>query len=329
MAAFRRIRWPESAEYAHVVFTIPEDLNSLALGNKRQVFDCLFAAAARTLRTIARDEKHLGADIGFTAVLHTWGQNILFHPHLHCVATGGGLSGDGTRWIKGRDRFFLPVKVLARLFRGKLTAALEAARASGKLRFGGTTADLADDAAWRRFRDGLYRKDWVVYAKPPFGGPEQVFSYLGRYTHRVAVSNHRITGFDNDHVSFTFKDYAEGGQRKTMTLSVIEFLRRFLLHVLPRGFTRIRHFGLLAGRNVAGKLERSRRLLALDNPPVPPPVDHAEPKKTWPERLLQRTGIDVMACPCCGGRLSRTRGIPPSSRPLLATDTNHPFPDSS
>lgn len=312
--------------YFHVVFTIPEELNPLALGNKRLVFDCLFAAAAQTLATIAQDEKHLGAQIGFTAVLHTWGQNVLFHPHLHCVVTGGGLSPNGEHWVNGPERFFLPVRVLAKLFRGKLLAALEAARTAGRLRFGGSTTDLTEDVVWKRFRDGLYRKDWIVYAKPPFGGPEQVFSYLGRYTHRVAISNHRIVGFDSGRVAFTFKDYADGGQRKVMTVSSLEFLRRFLLHVLPRGFTRIRHFGLFAGRNVSTKLERSRHLL---NAPASSSIAGAEPRKSWSERLLQRTGIDVMACPYCGGRLRRARQIFPSSHWLLSTGTNRISLDSS
>ena len=312
-----------------MVFTLPEELNPLVLGNKRLLFNCLFAAAARTLLEIARDESHLGAQIGFTAVLHTWGQNILFHPHLHCVVTGGGLSPDGRSWVKGRERFFLPVQVLARVFRGKLLAALEESRHAGRLRFGDSTADLAQDAAWRHFRDDLYHKEWIVYAKPPFGGPERVFSYLGRYTHRVAISNHRIIAFDNGRVSFTFKDYAHEGRHKTMTLTALEFLRRFLLHVLPRGFIRIRHFGLLAGRNVSGKLERSRQLLAGSNSPASLPVDRTQPKTPWADRLLQRTGIDVMACPGCGGRLSRTLSIPAAAWPLRPTGTARPFLDSS
>lgn len=315
--------------YFHVVFTIPDDLNALALGNKRLVFDCLFNAAAQTLKTIAKDEKHLGADIGFTAVLHTWGQNILFHPHLHCVVTGGGLSSDGTRWVKGRQRFFLPVRVLASLFRGKLLAALETARTTGKLHFGGSTAELAHDVAWNQFRDRLYRKDWVVYAKPPFGGPGQVFAYLGRYTHRVAISNHRITNFDNGLVSFAFKDYADGCHRKTMTVGALEFLRRFLLHVLPQGFTRIRHFGLLAGRNVTTKLEHSRKLLSPAGAPTLLSADDPQLKRPWSELLLQRTGIDVMACPNCAGRFSRTFEIAPSSRWIHATGTDPPFTDTS
>lgn len=296
--------------YFHVVFTIPEELNALALGNKRLLFDLLFAAAADTLKTIAGDQKHLGAEIGFTAVLHTWGQAVLFHPHLHCVVTGGGLSSDGTRWVAGRENFFLPVKVLSKLFRGKLLDALQRARTRGQLRFGGSTAELADDRAWASFRDSLYRKDWVVYAKPPFGGPKQVFAYLGRYTHRVAISNFRLVALDNGRVTFTLKDYADDGQRKTMTVSAVEFLRRFLLHVLPQGFTRIRHYGICAGKNVATKLQHARVLLERDGKLLP--FAKTTPGAPWWQRLLERTGVDLMACPC-GGRLVRRCEVPPST----------------
>ena len=298
--------------YFHVVFTIPDELNALALGNKRLLFDLLFAAAADTLKAIALDEKHLGAEIGFTAVLHTWGQAVLFHPHLHCVVTGGGLSSDGTRWVAGRENFFLPVKVLSKLFRGKFLDALQKARTDDKLRFGGSTTTLSDDAAWARFRDQLYRKDWVVYAKPPFGGPQQVYAYLGRYTHRVAISNFRLVSLENGRVTFTLKDYADGEKRKTMTVSAVEFLRRFLLHVLPQGFTRIRHYGLYAGKNVASKLQHARLLLERDGKRLPP-IAKTTPGAPWWQRLLERTGVDLMACPCCSGRLIRRREIVPST----------------
>jgi hypothetical protein len=314
--------------YFHVVFTIPDDLNALALGNKRLLFDLLFAAAADTLKTIAGDEKHLGAEIGFTAVLHSWGQAVLFHPHLHCVVTGGGLSSDGTRWVAGRETFFLPVKVLAMLFRGKFLAALQRARTDGELRFGGSTAELADDRAWARFRDGLYRKDWVVYAKPPFGGPEQVFAYLGRYTHRVAISNFRLVALENGRVTFTLKDYADNGQRKTMTVSAVEFLRRFLLHVLPQRFTRIRHYGLLAGKNVTTKLHHARRLLERDGK-VLPPIAKTTPGAPWWQRLLERTGVDLMACPCCAGHLVRRCDLDPSTTLPPIARTYHLSPDTS
>lgn len=302
--------------YFHVVFTIPDELNPLALRNKKVVFDILFATAAQTLQEIAADPKHLGGQLGFTAVLHTWGQNLLFHPHVHSVVTGGGLSPDGSRWIAGRERFLLPVKVLGRLFRGKFLHALDQAWKQKKLSFGGSTASLADSQNWRNLKDGLYKKAWVVYAKPPFGGPEHVFRYLGRYTHRVAISNHRIVDITNDKVTFTIKDYTDGNTRKLLTLDGAEFLRRFLLHVLPPGFVRIRHYGLCAGRNVNTKLETARRLLQPDRPTEARPT-HDAPAETsespWWERFREATGIDVMACPECGtGRMMRVRPVSPA-----------------
>jgi hypothetical protein len=297
--------------YFHVVFTLPEELKPLVLRNKRIAFKILFDAAAKTVQQIARDPKHLGAEIGMTAVLHSWGQNLLFHPHLHCVASGGGLSPDGTRWVAGRQRFFLPVKVLARLFRGKFLAALDRAYKQAKLDLRGSTAELADDRCWAIFRDRLYSKDWVVYAKPPFGGPEKVFRYLGRYTHRVAISNHRLVNLQDGKVTFTVRDYADAGKKKNLTLDAVEFLRRFLLHVLPRGFVRIRHYGLCAGRNVKSKLATARQLLDPDKPTIPSSTPEHQ---TWCERFREHTGIDVMICPCCGGRLVRRRTLPPVTR---------------
>ena len=246
-----------------------------------------------------------------TAVLHTWGQNLLFHPHLHCVVTGGGLTRSGERWVSTRERYFLPVKVLSRLFRGKFLAGLKSARAAGELRFGGSTDALSDEPDWKAFLASLYQKNWVVYAKPPFSGPEQVFKYLGRYTHRVAISNHRITNVEHGRVTFTLKNYADAGKRTTMTVSASEFLRRFALHVLPRGFTRIRHFGLMAGCNVATKLEAARRLLVGDAVVREADAREPAPPKPWWDRLRERTGIDVMACTSCGGRLTRTMKIGP------------------
>jgi len=290
--------------YFHVVFTIPDELNPLALRNKKAVFDILFAAASRALLTIARDEKHLGAQVGFTMVVHTWGQNLLFHPHVHCVVTGGGLSSDGMRWIAAREKYLLPVKVLAKLFRGKFLAALDRAYQDGELDLAGSTAKLADPEGWRRFKDGLYKKNWVVYAKPPFGGAEQVFNYLGRYTHRIAISNHRIVNFADGKVTFSWKDYADSCQNKLMTLDAVEVLRRFLLHVLPHGFVRIRHYGLCASSNVNTKLVAARRLLEPDAQSQPE-TEPAEPKPWW-ERFLEQTGVDVMACPSCKkGRMQR------------------------
>ena len=314
-----RARWLERrlehllpVPYFHVVFTLPEDLNALVLGNKSVLYKILFRAAAHTLQQIARDERHLGAELGFTVVLHTWGQNLLFHPHVHCVVTGGGLSTDGTRWVAGRGCFLLPVKVLGRLFRGKFLAALHRAWRMGELRFGGSTSGLDDASIWQLFKNRLYSKDWVVYAKRPFGGPEHVYRYLGRYTHRIAISNHRIVAFANGKVSFSLRDYADGGKRKVMTVDAMEFLRRFLLHVLPKGFVRIRHYGLNAACNVADKLQVARTLLE----PRCAPCAENEPTpcqdQPWAKSFHDQTGVDVMACPQCKtGRLIRREVVSP------------------
>lgn len=297
--------------YWHVVFTLPDALRPLALSNKRVVFNVLFAAAAATLLTLARDPKHLGAEIGFTAILHTWGQDLQFHPHLHCVVTGGGLDSRGQRWIATREGFFLPVKVLGRLFRGKFLNGLREARRQGELR--GPAAALEEPSAWKRLLDRLYDLDWIVYAKPPFGGPDHVFRYLGRYTHRVAISNHRLVALHDSRVTFEVRDYADGGKNKRLTLAAAEFIRRFLLHVLPPRFTRIRHYGLLASRNVHTRLARAHELLS-SQPPAGPTETKTVPEAptTWWQRLLRLTGIDIMLCPYCGeGRLVREpRSLP-------------------
>lgn len=298
--------------YVHAVFTIPHELNPLVLRNKEILYKILFEAASRTLLEIARDPEHLGAQIGITAVLHTWGQNLLLHPHVHCVVTGGGLSSDATRWIPARDGYFLPVKVLAKLFRGKFLHALHRTWREGTLELAGSTADLADPIAWSAFKDRLYRKDWVVYAKPPFTGAEQVFRYLGRYTHRVAISNHRLVDVAEGKITFAIRDSADARKTKSMTLDAVEFLRRFLLHVLPKRFVRIRHYGLCAARNINTKLTIARRLLSPQIPETHDRTDPSEnPTSTWWARLAEQTGIDVMICPACGARLVR--------RPLLST----------
>ena len=229
--------------YFHVVFTLPHALNPVALQNPTVIYDLLFEAASSTLRTLTADPRRLGAQVGITAVLHTWGQNLLLHPHLHCVVSGGGLSLDGSHWVAGNDRYFLPVKVLSKLFRGKFLDGLKRLRAAGVLKWSGSVAGLADPQRFRRWLGDRYREKWVVYAKAPFGGPESVFRYLGRYTHRVAITNHRLRSLENDHVSLAWKDYADVNLIKVMRLSADEFMRRFLLHVLPRGFVRIRHNG--------------------------------------------------------------------------------------
>lgn len=299
--------------YFHVVFTLPKELNQLFLRNMRVLVRILFAAAAATLKELARDEKHLGGEIGVTAVLHTWGQNLQLHPHLHCVVTGGGLSKDRTRWIHGQESYLLPVKVLSPLFRGKFLDALHRAWKAGELELKGSTGDLVDPSTWGVFKNLLYRKSWVVYAKPPFGSAERVLRYLGRYTHRVAISNHRIVSFADGKVTFVVKDYADGGKRKLMTLDAEEFIRRFLLHVLPKGLTRIRHYGLCAGRNVKTKLATARQLLTPGSEAVPSESESpSADQRSWSEKLFDRTGFDVMACPSCKtGRLIRKHKIAP------------------
>src|ERR1700752_2182582 len=249
-------------DYFHVVFTVPHELNVLALNNPRLFYDLLFTASAQTLLEVAADPHHLGAEIGVVSILHTWGQNLLLHPHIHCAIPAGGLSPDHKRWIRSRDRFFLPVKVLSRVFRGKFLAGLKCLYRSKKLRCAGTSAMLADPQQFAQLLCRLHRQEWVVYAKPAFGGPMQVLRYLGRYTHRVAISNHRLLAFDQERVTFRWKDYARGGKQGQMTLPATEFLRRFFLHVLPKGFVRIRHFGFLANRFRACRLALSRQLLA-------------------------------------------------------------------
>lgn len=289
--------------YFHVVFTVPDLLYPLMLHNQRRLYDMLFQAASATLSVLAADQNRLGAQIGVTAVLHTWGQNLLLHPHLHCVVTGGGLSMDGQRWIAGRPNFFLPVKVLAKLFRGKFLAALNAAYQGHHLTLTGSVSPLADPKAFRHLLTRLYERPWIVYAKRPFGGPQQVFRYLGRYSHRVAISNSRLLAMDDQGVSFQWKDYADGHATKVMRISADEFLRRFLLHVLPKGFVRIRHYGLLASINVATKLARCREMLGQ----APTTAANAEKpsKKTWIERVLEWTGQHPLHCPRCQTPMQR------------------------
>jgi hypothetical protein len=296
--------------YFHVVFTLPDALNPLLLRNPAALYDLLFKAASATLLALAADPRRLGALIGVTAVLHTWGQNLLFHPHLHCVVTGGGLSPDGRRWRATRPGYFLPVKVLGRLFRGKFLAGLQAAYDAGRLCLQGSVAYLADAPEFRRWLTPLYRRDWVVYAKPPFGGAAQVFRYLGRYSHRVALSNNRLVSLSEGRVSFRWRDYADEDRSKVMSVTAEEFIRRFLLHVLPPRFVRIRHYGLLAGRNVGTKLARCRELLG-DAPAEPAAV--AGPR-SWLDRVRQWTGQDPRACPSCQGPLTR-RPLPAPTGP--------------
>jgi hypothetical protein len=255
-------------EYFHVVFTLPDTFNALALANKRVVYGVLFEAVAQTLLEVAANPRHVGARIGFLAILHTWGQNLSLHPHVHCVVPGGGLSPDG-KWVACRSGFFLPVRVLSRVFRGKFIDLLKRARAAGKL-----IADQ-DNHAFDRLLDASVKNDWVVYAKPPFGGPAQVLKYLARYTHRIAISNRRLVSVDEQSVTFSYKDYAHGNRPRTLTLDGAEFLRRFLLHAVPRGFMRIRHFGLLANPVRTKNLATLRRLLPTPAPTIAPLAEPA------------------------------------------------------
>ena len=279
-------------KYVHVVFTIPHQLSWLALQNKKVVYDLLFRASAATLQEIAADPKHLGAEIGFLSVLHTWGQNLQIHPHVHCVIPSGGLSPDHQRWVHPRYPFFLPVGVLSRVFRGKFVTGLKLAFRQRKLLFPGSLKPLANEKAFHAFLRPLFRQDWVVYAKKPFGGPEHVLHYLARYTHRVAISNHRIVNLADGKVTFRCKDYAHKNKKRLMTVTAEEFLRRFLLHTLPRGFVRIRFCGFLANRRRRELLPLCRHLLnASLLPPSPTPTDsEAKCSCGW-------------LCPRCGGTM--------------------------
>ena len=318
-----RAKWLEKrqaellpVEYFHVVFTLPEPLAHLSLQNKREMYDLLFRATAETLQTIAADPQHLGAQIGFFCILHTWGQTLTAHPHLHCVVPGGGISLDGSRWIACRPGFFLPVKVLSRRFRNVYLRYLEQAHAAGKLQFHGDLEPFANPQSFTRYLAPLREMEWVVYAKPPFGGPERVLDYLGRYTHRVAISNHRLIELKDGQVTFAYKDYKHEQRQKVMTLSADEFLRRFLLHVLPDGFQRIRHYGLLGNRHRAENLARCRDLLAMPVPILQPGCDYRE-------RCRQLGGQDPFQCPNCRtGQMVRIAILLPIAHPVRISDSS-------
>jgi hypothetical protein len=287
--------------YYHVVFTLPAPVAEIAFQNKATVYAILFRTAAETLRRIAADPRHLGAEVGVVAVLHTWGQTLQHHPHVHCVVPGGGPSLDGTRWIACRPGFFLPVRVLSRLFRRLFLEQLQAAFEAGDLGFFGALAELADPVAFARRLRELRRVEWVVYAKPPFGGPAQVLTYLGRYTHRVAIANSRLVSVTDTDVAFRWRDYRHHGKPKVMTLEPQEFIRRFLLHTLPDGFHRIRHYGFLANGHRTGKLALCRKL--LDAQPQEPDAEQAE--DAAPVHPRDR-------CPCCGGTMIILATLPRS-----------------
>ena len=310
------------AEYFHVVFTLPEPVARIAFHNQELVYGILFRSAARTLLTLARDPKHLGAEIGFFAVLHTWGQNLLYHPHVHCVVPGGGLSADYDRWVSCRPGFFLPVKVLSRLFRRLFLEELEKAFAKKQLRFFSELEPLKDPDAFRQYLAPLRAAEWVVYAKPPFGGAQRALAYLSRYTHRTAISNQRLLGIDNGAVTFQWKDYRSPARQKsrTMTLADEEFIRRFLLHVQPPGFPRIRYFGFLANRHRKEKLALCRKLIAESTLSLVPEAEQC--------RQLQNTLTPVLPqpahlCPRCGsGVMIRLQIVPAFRWPERPPDTS-------
>ncbi len=307
--------------YFHIVFTLPALLRPIAYHNKAKVYGLLFATVAETLTKIAADPKHLGANIGVISVLHTWGQQLDHHPHIHSIVPGGGLSPEGDRWIPSRSNFFVSVNVLSELFRRLFLTGLGKLHAAGDLQFFGDHSALADAVTFAKLLTRAANKDWVVFAKRPFAGPEQVLAYLARYTHRVAISNSRLLAIDDDHVAIRWKDYREDGmaRSKVMRLTPVEFMRRFLLHVLPDGFHRIRHHGLFANGHRAEKLALCRRLLLVEEQPPPAASDdHADPGAAEPEL--------PPACPCCGGRMriieTFQRGSMPRSFPVTRNDTS-------
>jgi Putative transposase/Transposase zinc-binding domain len=297
-------------EYFHIVFTVPEEIAAMAYQNKEAVYDILFRATSETLRTIAADPKHLGAEIGFFAVLHTWGQNLIYHPHLHCVVPGGGLSLDRTRWIPCRSGFFLPVHVLSRLFRRLFLELLEKAFDDGQLQFFSALQALHNRQILLRYLVPLRKKKWVVYAKAPFAGPQQVLDYVGRYTHRVAISNNRLLDIEGGQVQFRYKDYRDASQQKTMTLSADEFIRRFLLHVLPDSLHRIRYYGFLSNRYRQEKLQQCRQLLGMASSEETIPAEKAP--EDYRDRYEALTGSSLWECPACHrGRMIVIRVIEP------------------
>jgi hypothetical protein len=282
-------------QYFHVVFTVPQEIAGIACQNKAAVYDILFRAAAETLRTIAADPAHLGAEIGFFGVLHTWGSNMLFHPHIHFVVPGGGISRDGTRWISCRPGFFLPVRVLSRLFRRLFLQYLVNAYRAGRLTFFSSLQHLSDSPSFLRYLAPLRTTEWIVYAKPPFAGPQQVLDYVGRYTHRIAISNNRLLSIDDGKVCFRWKDYRNDNRVRTMTLTAEEFIRRFLLHILPEGFQRIRYYGFLCNRYREHKLARCRVLLGM----ATQPSSLGEPSDDYRDRYEALTGASLKECPAC------------------------------
>lgn len=298
-------------EYYHVVFTLPNLLAPLALQNKQIVYDILFRATSQTLLKIAADPKHLGAKIGFLAILHTWGQNLLHHPHLHCVVSGGGMSLDGQQWVSCRKGFFLPVRVLSRLYRRLFLTELSIAYQKRELEFYGNLSHLSEPEHFDQLLQSARSADWVVYAKPPFAGPEKVLDYLSRYTHRIAISNHRILSLKDGKVSFRWRDYRHGDKQRVMTLKADEFIRRFLLHVLPAAYVRIRYYGFLANCHRSRLLKLCRKFLEVTRAPE----TQSSESPDWAELLESLTGIDPFLCPKCRkGHLIRFDVFTPSDK---------------
>ncbi|WLC77562.1 IS91 family transposase (plasmid) [Clostridium estertheticum] len=279
----------------HIVFTIPQELNFITLTNPKEMYPILFNSVSETLLELSRDKKYLGAEIGFMSILHTWGQNLMNHPHIHCIVPSGGLTFDGTRWISSKKDFFIPVKVLSRKFRGKFLFYLKKAYQSNALKYTTGIQELTEKHIFHSFIDKLYKKEWVVYCKPPFGSAEHVLEYLGRYSHRVAISNNRIVNLENGYVTFKWKDYRDNNKEKFMTLTVDEFMRRFFMHVLPKKFVKIRHYGILSNRNRSTKLQKCKELTGA----VQSKSENSDVKLSAAELLLKLTGIDINICPCC------------------------------
>ncbi len=286
-------------QYHHIVFTIPNNLNDLVLRNKKEMYTLLFKASSETLKELAADPKYLNANIGFISILHTWGQNLMDHPHIHCIVTGGGLSLKNKEWLSSKNNFFLPVKVISSLFKGKFMACLRKKYNNNKLSFPGNIDYLKKDSNFQSLVDSLYSKKWVVFSKPSFANPEAVIEYLGRYINKVAISNHRIIKIEKGKVIFKYKDYSDNDKMKYMALDVFEFIRRFLLHVLPKRFVRIRYYGILCHRYRKRNLLFCRYLLKV----YIKSVDNSNSKESWRDLLLRLTGKDLTVCPKCGGNM--------------------------
>jgi hypothetical protein len=291
----KREKWLEErlkdflpVNYFHVVFTLPDTINAVALGNRKTVYNILFRSVSETLKNLSNDKKHLEAKTGFICILHTWGQNLMFHPHVHCIVTGGGLSSDNDKWIDSSSDFLFPIKVMSKLFRGKFLYYLKESYGNGKLKY------HEDKKSFSSLLNVLYKKEWVVYSKPSFNNPETVFRYLSNYTHRIAISNHRIIKLQDDKVYFKWKDYSDSSREKVMAIDAIEFIRRFLLHVLPDRFVKIRHYGLFSNRCRKDLLKKCRKIMRISK------NEFKESVETWKEMLLRITGFDVEKCPYCG-----------------------------